>query len=183
MRGGAERIRRGAAACLMGGIVLLSASACSPELRPIVAVSVDERGTPRALLRSCDDGWVRSPRLRGEPTPPSAAPSSPVGTPAPSAPPSAPAWVGWNTDEDHRAADFPLFTPPVEWKADFRGTPSLRPGYTYALRFWEPDDALAYAGEVTFDAEDLARLEPGQVLTFQGVMTRDAFEEAAEDAC
>ncbi|MFJ8644654.1 hypothetical protein ACIRNI_00785 [Streptomyces sp. NPDC093546] len=162
-------MRAGLAAALSGAIMLAGAG-CSPELRPLAAVYVDEQGTAYALLRSCDDtGRVRAPGLRGTGT----------GTGAEGEEP----WVGWDAPGLHEAADFPLFAPPAPWAAEIRGPQTLRPGYTYELAFADPDDSYAYSTSVTFDAGQLEAVPPGEVLTLDGTMTREAFEDRARTAC
>jgi hypothetical protein len=55
-----ERVVHGAVAAV--GMLLLTG--CSPELKPLVAVHLDERGTAQALLRPCDGAdRVRGPQL------------------------------------------------------------------------------------------------------------------------
>ncbi|MFK3733799.1 hypothetical protein ACI2LJ_26450 [Streptomyces sp. NPDC088090] len=172
---------------VLGGAIVLGAAGCSPELRPLAAVYVDERGTAQALLRSCDeDGWVRGPGLRG--TAPEASGAAESGTepegPGESAEPEGEGpWIGWDAGGWHRAADFPLFAPPPEWEVETRGPATLQPGYSYELSFADPDDSYAYSASVTFDARQLAEVPAGEVLTPQGAMTREAFEELAREAC
>ncbi|WP_199548938.1 hypothetical protein [Streptomyces sp. N35] len=142
---------------------------------------VDERGSAQALIRPCDDeGRVRGPWLRGLP---------------PETPEQATAdgetrdreqeenWVGWRARGVHTAADVPLFSPLEGWKAETRGPQILRPGYDYLLTIGDPGDSYVYNGTVTFDARELARLSPGKVLTGDGPMSRDAFEQRAQDEC
>ncbi|MFF5505230.1 hypothetical protein ACF1E9_31020 [Streptomyces roseolus] len=155
----------------------LTVSGCSPALRPLVAVYVDERGTPRALLRSCeDDGTIRGPLLDVTPDRPEA------GT-GPDAPEDPEPWQGWRAQGTRAAEDIALFSPPARWDVETRGPQTLLPGVTYVLSLADPDDEYAYAGEVSFTAADLAALPADRVLTLDGETTRDAFEERARDAC
>ncbi|MFF5917271.1 hypothetical protein ACFY8C_02825 [Streptomyces flavochromogenes] len=158
---------------------------CSPELRTLAAVSVAEQGTAHALPRSCDDGRVRGPGLRGtaarategdgrEPAEQDTAPED-SGAEEP--------WIGWDARGVRQAADFPLFAPPAEWAAEVRGPQTLQPGHTYELDFADPDDSSVYRASVTFDAGQLAALPAGHVLTDRGTMTREAFEDVAREAC
>ncbi|MFI6285564.1 hypothetical protein ACIBCM_12520 [Streptomyces sp. NPDC051018] len=167
------------------GAIMLAATGCSPELRPLAAVYTDRQGTAHALLRSCDDdGRVRGPELRG-----TAVPASEETTPngaratAPQASREEEPWIGWETRGLHKAADFPLFAPPSPWAAETRGPQTLQPGHSYELTFADPDDSYTYSASVTFDARQLAELAPGEVLTRQGPMTRESFEDLARKAC
>ncbi|MEU3606757.1 hypothetical protein AB0E83_15115 [Streptomyces sp. NPDC035033] len=178
--GGGRAVRaRGAAA--LAAVIALTATGCSPELRPLVAVYVDEHGTPRALLRSCeDDGTIRGPFLDVRPDPPATATEPDAASTAPEDP-EPPA--GWWAEGDRAAEDIPLFSPPAHWDVETRGPQTLRPGVTYELSLGDPGEYYAYAGEVSFTAADLAALPPGRVLALDGETTRDAFEERARDSC
>ncbi|MEU7282911.1 hypothetical protein AB0A69_29650 [Streptomyces sp. NPDC045431] len=170
---------------VLAGALLLSVTGCSPEQRPLVAVYVDQRGVPYALLRSCDDdGRVRGPGLRGTLArgTEGAAPDEARGS-APAEPLAEDSWTGWDTRGHHEAADFPLFAPPSSWSAETRGPQSLQPAHSYELAFADPDDSYAYTASVTFDARELAALPTGQVLTGQGAMPSGAFEDLARQAC
>ncbi|MFF8840818.1 hypothetical protein [Streptomyces sp. NPDC015130] len=189
--GTSARTRRGCLAALLGGAVMLASAGCSPAQRPLVAVHVDERGVAHALLRSCDDdGRVRGPALHGtvpRPTPTSEDVSSPEGAAPEGAAPEESAvaepWIGWEALGTHEAADFPLFEPPSSWAAEARGPRSPQPGRSYELSFADPDDSYAYTGTVTFDAGQLAKVRPGDVLTLRGTMTKEEFEDLAREAC
>ena len=159
---------------MLSGLVMLTVAGCGPKQLPLVAVYVDPQSTPQALMRQpCDDdGRVRSPELRGTRTQPSATDPSPTEEP----------WIGWDAPGSPEAADFPVFAPPAAWAAETRGPQSLLPGYTYELSFADPDDSYVYNGLVSFTADDLARLAPGQVLTLKGAMPREAFEDTARAA-
>ncbi len=184
----------------LSGAVVLTTTACSPIERPLAAVYVDGRGVPQALLRSCDeDGRVRAPWLHGvavrtteteDGTRPEASGTEDDtrndngnDTENDNGNDTGNDWIGWESSGMHKAADFPLFSPPAHWPAETRGPQSLQPGYRYDLRFGDPDDSYEYAGTVWFDADRLARVPAGRVLTLGGVMTREAFEEAARKAC
>ncbi|MFI2432100.1 hypothetical protein [Streptomyces sp. NPDC018693] len=169
----------------MSGAIMLSTAGCSPEPRPLAAVYVDQQGTAHALLRSCDDdGRVRGPELRGTAVRATdEATSDETQETAPEAHTEEEPWIGWDTRGLHKAADFPLFAPPSVWAAEIRGPQTLRPGYSYELAFGDPDDSYAYNGSVTFDAQQLAGVPVGEVLTGQGTMTREAFEDLARQAC
>ncbi|MGW1883121.1 hypothetical protein [Streptomyces sp. NPDC001970] len=91
---------------------------------------------------------------------------------------------GRDADGRSAAADFPLFSPPAEWRVKRIGPQRLQPGHTYELFLGDPDrDAYAYHGYVVFRASDVAALRPGQVRPDGRAMSRDAFEERAEDSC
>ncbi|MEU6482482.1 hypothetical protein [Streptomyces sp. NPDC046887] len=169
------RARRRRGALLLGGVMVVSVAGCAPVERPLVAVYADREGTAQVLLRSCDeDGRVRGPILEGTPT------GDPGGGAAEEA---SVGWVGWEARGEHRAADFPLFAPPSDWDAEFHGIRELRPGHSYRLAFGDPDDSYAYTGTVSFDAERLARVPDGEVLTLDGTVSREAFEEQAREVC
>ncbi|MFV5997813.1 hypothetical protein ACNPQM_36905 [Streptomyces sp. NPDC056231] len=177
--------RRSCITWALSGAVVLALSGCSPEERLLVAVYVDEHGTAQALLRSCDDdGQVRGPWLRGTFTTKSEEPTAgAVEGFGAAAPETEEPWIGWRARGINTAADFPLFAPPAQWRADTRGQQNLQPGYTYELTFGDPDDAYVYNGAMTFDATQLARVKSGEVLTRRGIMSMDAFEEGARKAC
>ncbi len=185
-----RRVRTGATAracraAALSAALTLSAAGCSPELRPLVAVYVDQRGSAQALLRPCDDdGRVRAPRLLGTAVrvPQEDLSDEGRGT-APETPPGEEPWIGWETRGTHEAADFPLFAPPARWGAELRGPRSPRPGYTYELAFTDPEDSYAYNASVTFDAGQLAAVPAGEVLTLRGTMPRRKFEALARKAC
>ncbi|MFJ8659768.1 hypothetical protein [Streptomyces sp. NPDC093795] len=165
---------------------MLSAAGCSPELRPLAAVYVDQHGTAHALLRSCDDdGRVGSPWLRGTVVPATddEAPSGDARNPEPEAAETEGPWTGWETRGLYKAADFPLFDPPSAWAAETRGPQTPQPGHTYELGFADPDDSYVYNGWVRFEARRLAELAPGEVLTLRGAMTKEAFEDLAAEVC
>ncbi|MFC8761585.1 hypothetical protein ACFUAG_12825 [Streptomyces sp. NPDC057193] len=185
MDAGTRRARRVCLATALSSAILLSAAGCSPELRPLAAVYVDQRGTVQALLRSCDDdGRIASPWLHGTVVHPSGeASSDDAEDPAPEASATEEPWIGWDSRGVHKAADFPLFTPPPSWAAETRGPRTPQPGHRYELGFADPDDSYVYNGTVTFDARRLAEVPPGEVLTLHGTMTREAFEDLAAEAC
>ncbi|MEV6200368.1 hypothetical protein AB0M64_10360 [Streptomyces sp. NPDC051771] len=175
-RGRGRRTTRGCAATALAALIGLTATGCSPALRPLVAVYVDEHGTPQALLRSCeDDGTIRGPWLDITPDPPAKATALSSARPAPE--------NGWWTSDTRKAEDIPLFSPPAHWDAETSGPLTLRPGVTYELSLGDPDDTYAYAAEVTFRAADLTALPPGSVLALDGETTREEFEDRARDAC
>jgi hypothetical protein len=90
---------------------------------------------------------------------------------------------GWDADGRNRVTDFPLFSPPAEWRAKVSGPQTLRPGHDYKLLFGDPDDSYAYAGIVRFRAGYLEGLVPGEVWADDRAMPREEFEELADDAC
>ncbi|MEU2546797.1 hypothetical protein ABZ618_15385 [Streptomyces roseolus] len=180
-RGRGRGAVRGRGAAGLAAVIALTASGCSPELRPLVAVYVDEHGTPRALLRSCeDDGTIRGPFLAVSPNRPETG-TGPADPPTASEDPEP--WQGWRAEGNREAEDIPLFSPPAHWDVETRGPQTLRPGVTYELSLGDPDEYYAYAGEVSFTAAGLAALPADRVLTREGETTRDAFEERARDAC
>ncbi|MET9622370.1 hypothetical protein ABZZ37_16630 [Streptomyces sp. NPDC006464] len=176
---------RAGLASVLSGTIMLSAAGCSPELRPLAAVYVDQQGNAHALLRSCaDDGQVRGPELHGSVIRATEDAVPDEAQDAVSDPPTADEqWIGWNAGGLHKAADFPLFAPPQQWAAETRGPQALQPGYSYELAFGDPDDSYAYSASVTFDAPRLEKVPAGEVLTFRGTMTRKAFEDLAQRSC
>jgi hypothetical protein len=79
---------------------------------------------------------------------------------------------------------FPLFSPPSAWQVRKTGQQRLLPGRAYALHFtgartgWSP-----YDGDLTFSAEELASLRPGQVWADGRAMSRGEFEKLAANSC
>ncbi|WP_216591872.1 hypothetical protein [Streptomyces brasiliscabiei] len=154
----------------VAGAVLLSG--CSAEDLPLAAVTVDADGTPRVLMRPCDDDSYEAPALSG--------------------------WAGAYEDEPSDdetdttlwAADgewsgdreFPLFSPPGAWKAEVRGERRLRSGHAYRFVFYGQTDDYAN-GAVAFTTEDLGRLASGQVWADYRAMSVAEFEELASDSC
>ncbi|MFF3847725.1 hypothetical protein [Streptomyces sp. NPDC002328] len=173
-------------ASALSSAIMLSTAGCSPELRPLVGVYVDQQGTAHALLRACDDdGRVRGPWLHGTVVraEDDEATSDEAASDEASSDEAEEPWIGWDTRGLRQAADFPLFAPPAQWAAETRGPQTLQPGYSYELAFADPDDSYVYNGSVTFDARRIAGMSAGEVLNLDGVVTREAFEEATRKAC
>lgn len=188
VRGWTSTTVRACLATTLSGAIMASTAGCSPELRPLAGVYVDQQGTAHALLRSCDDdGRVRGPWLRGtvaHMTNGSASDETQdTASEVSEASEAEEPWIGWDARGLHQAADFPLFAPPAQWAAEIRGPQTLQPGYSYELSFADPDDSYVYNGSVTFDARQLAGVPTGRVLTLEGTMTRQAFEDLARKAC
>ncbi|WP_351223400.1 hypothetical protein [Streptomyces sp. NPDC002133] len=153
--------------CAAAGAVLLTG--CSPEQLSLVAVHVDEDGTPQVLLRPCDDAEVvRGPSLH----------VVPAGEEETDANRS-----GRHARGKRRVVDFPLFAPPPEWQAEVSGPQMLRPGHEYELTFGDPDDDYACNGTVTFRAKYLEALEPGEVWAAGQAMPREEFEDFTSFTC
>jgi hypothetical protein len=55
-------------------------------------------------------------------------------------------------------------------------------GYSYELAFGKAEPDYDYTGAVTFTAEDLAALKPGQVWADGRAMSLGEFEKLAEDS-
>ncbi|MFJ8041420.1 hypothetical protein ACIRBX_13040 [Kitasatospora sp. NPDC096147] len=165
---------RRARAALLAGAGLAVLTGCSPEELPLVGVQLDARGVPQALLRSCDDqGRVRAPALYA---------MEPAVADQQYWPDDQ--WLAWKSTEPRpKAADFPLFAPPTEWAVTTHGPQSLEPDRVYRLGFADPEETYAYNATVTFDTARLAALEPGQVLTHGGVVSRADFDRLARKAC
>ncbi|MGW4649297.1 hypothetical protein [Kitasatospora sp. NPDC004289] len=167
-------MRRARAALLAAcGLALLTG--CTPGDLPLVGVQLDAQGAPQALLRSCDDhGRIRYPQLFAmEPAAVATEHYWPDDR-----------WTVWkSTVARPKAADFPLFAPPADWAVATSGPQSLDPGRVYRLGFSDPDKSYDYNATLTFDAARLAALQPGQVLTDKGVLSREDFDKAARKAC
>ncbi|MGW7205309.1 hypothetical protein [Streptomyces sp. NPDC054837] len=144
----------------------LSLSGCAAVDLPLAGVRAGADGVPHALLRPCGDDSYRKPTLQG------AARDGLVGT----------VWAVRSTKLDGDA-DFPLFSPPSAWNARHRGAQRLLPNRHYTLRFGHYVTGDSYNGIVEFTAEDIERLEPGQVWADDRVMSLGEFEELAEDSC
>ena len=157
----------GAAAVLgtVAGAVLLSG--CGAELLSLVAVRQVAIGAPEALLRPCGDDLITGLSLTGTHDDPEQNLS------------------GWEAKDERRGADaeFPLFSPPAAWHATPVGKQRLVAGYAYELAFGKAEPDYDYTGTVTFTAEDLAALAPGQVWADGRAMSLGEFEKLAEDSC
>ncbi|MDN3025075.1 hypothetical protein [Streptomyces sp. S.PB5] len=152
----------------MGGAVGLL-SGCSAVDLPLAGVRIEANGAPHALLRPCGDDEYINPSLDGWTG------SAEDGT----------STTGWEVDKENLQgdADFPLFSPPADWQARHLGAQSLLPKHRYSLRFGHYITPDSYNGVVEFSAEDIGKLEPGQVWADGRAMSLDEFEELAEDSC
>ncbi|MFI5528472.1 hypothetical protein ACIA8O_07890 [Kitasatospora sp. NPDC051853] len=164
-------MRRARAALLVvGGLGLLTG--CQPLPLPLVAVYLDGQGVPQALVRTCDeDGRVLGPYLEATEQSVGRGDAWPEGP-----------WDGWQAKGKWHAADFPLFTPPADWAVTTQGHLEYRPGLTYRFSVADPED-YAWSSRVTFGAAELTALQPGQVLTDDGAVPREQFEEEARKSC
>lgn len=63
------------------------------------------------------------------------------------------------------------------------GDQNLRTDLTYQVAFGKAEFNYEYTGLVTFRLTDVDALEPGQVWADGRSMTREAFEELAEESC
>jgi hypothetical protein len=164
--------RRGVAvAGVVVGVGLLTG--CGAELLPLVAVRLDAAGSAEVVLRPCGDDLVQGFTLA----------SAPAGEEVRWDNPRNPS--GWKAPGKREGADaeFPLFSPPRDWKVRTMGEQRLLPSHSYELAFGKGEFNYEYTGTVTFSAADLATLEPGQVWADDRAMSLGEFEELAEDSC
>uniref|UniRef100_A0AAU2JXM1 Lipoprotein n=1 Tax=Streptomyces sp. NBC_00049 TaxID=2903617 RepID=A0AAU2JXM1_9ACTN len=181
---------------LTGTMVLVAAvvlTGCSPARLDLVAAYNGDDGKPWIMLAPCgrdDITWVSMSSRPTDPTG-SAGPTAstePTGPTEPTASPSAPSaerdsgWWSSRIDPGIRGGSLPLFEPPASWRARSHGAQRLLPGDRYGVEFYSPDDG-AYYGEVSFTAEDLAGLEPGEVWAGGRAMTRSDFREHRAGRC
>jgi len=147
-------------------------SGCGAEVLPLVAVRLDAGGTAEVVLRPCGEDLVQGLGLEGT-------------TAAEADSDSARNRSGWRAPGRLRPddAEFPLFSPPGDWHVRPAGEQRLVPGYAYRLAFGKAESDYEYTGIVTFTADDLAALTPGQVWADDRAMSLDEFEELAEDSC
>ncbi|MGW2523368.1 hypothetical protein ACWC09_41570 [Streptomyces sp. NPDC001617] len=160
--------RAGAAlAGVVGGVLLLSG--CGAVDLPLAGVRVGAGGAPYALIRPCGDDEYMKPWLDGWA---GAAEDGPTAT-------------GWEVKKEnlHGDADFPLFSPPADWKARHRGVQRLLPKHEYSLTFAHYIVGDSYNGIADFSTEDIKKLKPGQVWADGRVMSRGEFEKLAADSC
>ncbi|MCI3273323.1 hypothetical protein [Streptomyces cylindrosporus] len=150
---------------VVAGALLLSG--CGAVDLPLAAVRLDGSGAPEALLRPCGDDLIQGLSLSGAPDGDDRNLS------------------GWKVPGKRHGADaeFPLFSPPAAWHAEAVGKQRLVSSYTYVLAFGKAEYNYEYTGVVTFTAEDLARLRPGQVWADDRAMSLGEFERLAEDSC
>ncbi|WP_405730869.1 hypothetical protein OG885_14110 [Streptomyces sp. NBC_00028] len=163
------RRRVGVVGAVVGALLL---SGCGAEVLPLVAVRLDAAGTAEAVLRPCGDDLVQGLSLSG--TTAGEADSD-----------SARDRSGWRAPGRLRPddAEFPLFSPPGDWHVSPAGEQRLVPGYTYELAFGKAEFNYEYTGIVTFTADDLSALRPGQVWADGRPMSLGEFEGLAEDSC
>ncbi|MFH8435388.1 hypothetical protein ACH4A3_09185 [Streptomyces sp. NPDC018007] len=168
-------MRRVLSCALLVAVGVATLSGCGAELLPLVGVQLDAEGAPRVLLRPCGDGKIRGTGLRsGE-----AARAEGGGLLG------GRNLSGWKVPEEHAPGDvdFPLFAPPSRWAAVHVGEQELRADLAYQVSFGKSGFTYDYTGLVTFRLADLKALEPGQVWADDRIMTREAFEELAEESC
>ncbi|MFI6012894.1 hypothetical protein ACIBAG_29455 [Streptomyces sp. NPDC051243] len=169
-----RRMGLAAAGVTFGGLLL---GGCSPAHLSLAAAWLDEDGRPMARVRPCDDDQSADVRLR-------AYPSERRDGRRKRGHPTA---NGWETQPLKALGDttFPLFAPPASWHPETVGPRRLLSGGSYHLEFttYESEDLVDYVGEVTFTAEELAALRPGQVRADGRAMSPGEFEELAEDSC
>lgn len=161
---------------LFVAIGVATLSGCGAVVLPLVGVQLDAEGVPHVLLRPCGDDKIRGPGLRGI-----------AGTDR------AESGVllddenlsGWKVAGEHAPGDvdFPLFAPPSQWDAVQVGNQHLLGDLTYQISFGKAEFNYEYTGLVTFRLTDVDALEPGQVWADRRSMTREAFEELADESC
>lgn len=156
--------RRGAVLGAVAGGLLLGG--CSPADLPLAAVWLDAGGKPVVSVRPCGDDRVRRLSLSG---------SGDEGSDD----------TFWRTaGAGTGAVTFPLFSPPRSWKADRGGPQRLLTGRDYWLSGTVGQgENVDYRIVVTFAADDLTLLEPGQVWADERALSRDAFDELVDDKC
>ncbi|AZM91350.1 hypothetical protein [Streptomyces sp. W1SF4] len=167
------------------GVALVVAGAgllagCSAADRPLISVGIGADGTPQVTMVPCGGDAVAAADFFVHDAPAS-------GTPQPGVTaPSAASEDGWMAGGSPLAAGrvtFPLFSPPATWAVrEWGAERSLRPGRRYGLSFHPPGSA-DYSGSVSFTADDLAGLEPGEVWAGGRAMSPKEFRELVADAC
>ena len=174
-----------ATAGVLTGLGLLSG--CSPAWLPLAAVWPGADGQPVVALRPCGDdhakdldlsSWAEDAFVEDEN---GELVDNPTGTASPGQEDTS-----WEVASgvDVGRTTFPLFSPSSAWQVRETGQQKLLPGRTYALHFtgartgWSP-----YDGSLTFSAEDLASLRPGQVWADGRAMSRGAFDNLVDDSC
>ncbi|GIM88512.1 hypothetical protein [Paractinoplanes toevensis] len=139
-------------------------SACSPANEPIAGMAMPD-GKPVILFLPCSEFATVSVN---------------------DADPPAPGWGFTTSDaEPGKAVELPLFgRPAAPWDVDEEQLTSLEAGRRYSLGGL----SFRHAIFVDFTVDDLARLEPGEVLVSSrkgtlAAVGRDAFERAARKGC
>lgn len=152
---------------VVGGVLTLTG--CGAVDLPLAGVRVAADASAWALIRPCGDDDYRTPSLDGW--------AGAAGNGA--------STTGWEVKQEKLRgdADFPLFSPPADWKARHRGAQRLLPKHHYSLTFGHYVTGDSYNGIADFSAENIAKLKPGQVWADGRAMSRGAFEKRAADSC
>ncbi|MFE2020481.1 hypothetical protein ACFW9O_20825 [Streptomyces sp. NPDC059499] len=169
-------MRRVMACALFAAIGVATLSACGAVVLPLVGVQLDAEGVPHVLLRPCGDDKIRGPGLQGFAGTNQAEDGGLL---------DGENLSGWKVPAEHAPGDvdFPLFAPPSQWAAVQVGDQDLRADLTYQISFGKAEFNYEYTGLVTFRLTDIDALELGQVWADGRSMTREAFEELAEESC
>lgn len=168
-------MRRVLSCALFVAVGVAALSGCSAELLPLVGVQLDAKRAPHVLLRPCGDDKIRGPSLRSVEARHAEGGGLLDGENL----------SGWKVPREHAPGDvdFPLFAPPSPWAAVHVGDQELRADLAYQVAFGKAEFNYDYTGRVTFRLADVEALEPGQVWADGRSMTREAFEELAEESC
>ncbi|MGI5458206.1 hypothetical protein ACQEWB_34520 [Streptomyces sp. CA-249302] len=161
-------MRRTGVAAVGAAVGSLLLAGCSPAELPLAAASLDEDGKPVVIVRPCGDDRIGPLHLVSGAGDDGVDPGT--------------SWFQ-TTDARVGRTTFPLFSPPGSLGVRAYGPQHLSTGAGYHLdisggRGWD-----AYNVSLSFTAEDLAGLKPGQVWADRRAMSRDDFDDLVGDRC
>ncbi|GLX22243.1 MULTISPECIES: hypothetical protein [Streptomyces] len=177
-----RRAWRGAVLALAGAGLLTGCSAADLSL---ISVGIGADGTPQVTMAPCGDDAIGTAdffvhEAVARTTPPPGAPQPAVTTPLTA---SEEGWMAGGSPLAAGRVTFPLFSPPATWAVrEWGAERSLKPGRRYSLSFHAPGFA-DYSGTVSFTAEDLAGLGPGEVWADGRAMSPKKFRKLVADEC
>ncbi|MGE7391759.1 hypothetical protein ACQKM2_40430 [Streptomyces sp. NPDC004126] len=152
---------------------------CSAADLSLISVGIGADGTPQVTMAPCgkDAIGTASLHIRDSTTPAPGAPQPTVTTPLTDG------WMAGGSPLAPGRVTFPLFSPPATWAVrEWGAERSLKPGHRYSLSFHAPGFA-DYSGHVSFTAEDLAGLGPGEVWAGGRAMSPKKFRKLVADEC
>ncbi|WP_326666118.1 hypothetical protein [Streptomyces sp. NBC_00385] len=169
-------MRRVMVYALFAAVGMATLSGCGAVVVPLVGVQLDAKEVPHLLLRPCGDDKIQGLALQG---------FAGINQAESGGLLDGENLSGWKVPGKKAPGDvdFPIFAPPSQWAAVHVGDQNLRTDLTYQVAFGKAEFNYEYTGLVTFRLTDVDALEPGQVWADGRSMTREAFEELAEESC
>ncbi|WP_405978438.1 hypothetical protein [Streptomyces sp. NBC_00158] len=153
---------------------------CSAADLPLISVGIGADGTPQVTMVPCGKDAIGTVDFFVHGTPAPGAPQPTVTTPSTA---SEDGWLAGGSPLAPGRVTFPLFSPPATWAVrEWGAERSLKPGREYSLSF-RPPGFGDYSGSVSFTAEDLAGLKPGEVWAGGRAMSQKKFRKRVADKC